>query len=448
VENLLGKIDACLAEKEIEVSDELIFLINTRIKPPLPVKKEDIYIRAMYLVSDQVNSFGGCFPVDEHPKLAELLVDSPVLVGHSKERLPIARDFKADLVEKDGANWIKVYFYWLKNSPEAESLKENIDHGIYKECSIAFSFEFPECSICKQDMRRCQHIPFRAYQNENGEQAQAHFNYRNIIRVHETSLVYRGAVFGTSMTNELYLFQKHDCADGVCKFKKVYKESVLDSLNKAGLQGQVELSGEIAEQGYSDGKIELQCDKSLEKKVLNSLPPVLRERVWFTNAASQEKMGFKPTKFVLRVHSQENPGAGELLFRDEERKSQLLILRFDPEKLRQGRRFLCDFIEDYRDEESESEKKVLDSGGCELIDNRDQFLSFRLTGKLLQGVSILRRAKSRSQERWIFYERNDRWKMKDEKKWSLFDSREHEKTVGEGFVPSRGRPHGLTGSPS
>jgi hypothetical protein len=407
VENLLGKLEACLAEKEIEVSDDLVFLINTRIKPPLPVKKEDVYIRAMYLVSDQVNSFGGCFLLDEHPKLAELLVDSPVLVGHSKERLPIARNFKADLVEKDGANWIKVYFYWLKNSPEAESLKENIDHGIYKECSIAFSFEFPECSICKQDMRRCQHIPFRAYQDENGEQAQAHFNYRNIVRVHETSLVYRGAVFGTSMTNELYLFQKHDCADGVCKFKRVYKESVLESLNKAGLQDQVKLSGKIAEQGYSDGKIELQCDKSLEEKVLNALPPALRERVWFTNTASQEKMGFKPTKFILRVHSQKNQGTGELLFKDDERISQLLIHRFDPEKLQQGRRFLCDFTEGDWDEELESEKKVLDTGGCGLIDKGDEFFSFRLTGKLLQGVYLLRRAKSRTQERWIFYERND-----------------------------------------
>jgi hypothetical protein len=407
MENLLGKIEACLAEKEIEVSDDLVFLINTRIKPPLPVKKEDIYIRAMYLISDQVNSFGGCFPLEEHPKLAELLVDSPVLVGHSKERLPIARNFKADLVEKDGANWIKVYFYWLKNSPVAKSLKENIDHGIYKECSIGFSFEFPECSICRQDMRRCQHIPFRTYQDENGEQTQAHFNYRNIIRVHETSLVYRGAVFGTSMTNELHLFQKHDCADGVCKFKRVYKESVLESLNKAGLQDQVELSGEITEDGYSDGKIEIVCEKNLEEKVLNSLPPAFKERVRFTNIASPE-IGFKPSKFVLRVHPQENSVAGDLLFTNDERTFQLLILRFDPEKLKQGRRFLCDFAKDDRDEELDSEKEVLDSGECELIDKGDEFFSFRLTGKLLQGDYLLIRAKSRSQERWVFYERNNR----------------------------------------
>jgi hypothetical protein len=405
MENLLGKVEACLGEKEIEVSDDLVFLINTRIKPPLPVKKEEIYIRAMYLVSDQVNSFGGCFPLDEHPKLAELLVDSPVLIGHSKERLPIARNFKADLVEKEGANWIKVYFYWLKNSPEAESLKENIDHGIYKECSIAFSFEFPECSICKQDMRKCQHIPFRTYQNERGEKIQAHFNYRNIIRVHETSLVYRGAVFGTSMTNELYLFQKHDCSDGVCKFRRVYKESVQESLHKAGLQGQVELYGEINEQGYTDTKIELQCDENLEEKTLDSLPPDFRERVKFVNKANREIMVFKPIGFTLRCDSQKNAGTGELLLGDDQRKLQFLILRFDPEKLKQGRRFLCDFTEDANCQEVESVKKVLDSGECEPIDEGNEFFSFRLTGKLLQGVYLLRRTKIRSHEKWIFYER-------------------------------------------
>lgn len=408
MENLLGKIEACLAEKEIEVSDDLVFLINTRIKPPLSVRKEDIYIRAMYLVSDQVNSFGGCFPLEEHPKLAELLVDSPVLVGHSKERLPIARNFKADLAEKDGANWIKVYFYWLKNSPEAESLKENIDHGIYKECSIAFSFEFPECSICKQDMRRCQHIPFRTYQDENENQVQAHFNYRNIIRVLETSLVSRGAVFGTSITNELYLFQKHDCADGICKFKRVYKESVLESLNKAGLRNQVELSGKIAGDGYSDGKIEIVCEKNLEEKVLNSLPPAFRERVRFMSIASREEIGFKPSKFFLRVDPPKNSGAGEILFKDDEKISKLLILRFDLEKLKQGRRFLCDFAKDDRDEKLESGEKVIDSGECELIDKGNGFFSLKLTGELLQGAYHLRRAKNRNQERWIFYERNDR----------------------------------------
>ena len=425
MENLLGRVEAYLSEIEIEVSDDLISLINIRIKPPIPVKKEDIYIRAMYLVSDQVNSFGGCFPLDEHPKLAELLIDSPVLIGHSKERLPIARNFKADLVKKDEVNWIKVYFYWLKNSPEADSLKENIDHGIYKECSIGFSFEFPECSICGEDMRRCQHIPFRTYEKENGQKTQAFYNYRNIIKVHETSLVYRGAVFGTSMTNELYLFQKHDCADGVCKFKRAYKESILESLKKAGIEKEVKLIGEIEEKGYSENKIELFCEKHLEEKVLSSIPQVFRNRVIFVSEKNVDLGKIQPSRFILshrpdsvQKHSEEKTvdksftthrDGYDLKFEGEEVSTALCIPGLDMEKLGKGRRFLCDFKDFSKNIESESAsrststREVLDVGEYQTIEGSKDFFKFKLEGEILNGTYMVRKIRLKNKERWMFY---------------------------------------------
>jgi len=208
MKKLLGQIQAELAEKEEQVSPDLISLINARIKPPVPVTAEDIFIRAMYLISDKVNSYGGCFPQEEHPLLAQLIIDSPVLIGHNKEKLPVARNFKAELVYRDNAPWIKVWFYWLKNSEGGSSLKENIDHGIYKEGSLGFSFELPECSICLQDIRKCEHIPFRSYSDKNQQEKQAHFNYRKIVKVLETSLVYRGAIPDTSFTSNLGFYHK------------------------------------------------------------------------------------------------------------------------------------------------------------------------------------------------------------------------------------------------
>lgn len=411
MENLLSRVEAFLSEKEIEVSDELVFLINTRIKPPVPVNKEDIYIRAMYLVSDQINSFGGCFPLDEHPKLAELLVDSPVLIGHSKEKLPIARNFKADLVKKDEVNWVKVYFYWLKNSPEADSLKENIDHGIYKECSIGFSFEFPECSICGEDMRRCQHIPFRTYEKENGEKTQAFYNYRNIIKVHETSLVYRGAVFGTSMTNELYLFQKHDCADGFCKFKRAYKESILESLKKAGIEKEVKLAGDIEEKGYSDNKIELSCENSLKEKVLSSIPQIFRERVCFVSEAKIDLEKFQSSRFILsqipfseQNHPVENKVECNLILEGEEVTTAICVHRLDMEKLEKRRRFLCDFRDFSRTIESES-GEVLDAGEYQTVEGNKDFFKFKLEGGILKGVYLVRKIRLENQERWLFFKR-------------------------------------------
>jgi len=156
----------------------------------------------MYIVSDEVNSFGGRFPSDELGHLAELLVDSPVMVGHRKDKLPVARTFHAEIVTRDDKNWVKSYFYWLRSSSGADDLMQNIDAGIYKECSIGFTYMFPECSVCSKDIRTCRHEPFEQYQ-VGGDRHTCHFNYRQVERVLETSLVYRGAVPDTAMSKEL-----------------------------------------------------------------------------------------------------------------------------------------------------------------------------------------------------------------------------------------------------
>ncbi|PKK83438.1 MAG: hypothetical protein CVT49_08440 [candidate division Zixibacteria bacterium HGW-Zixibacteria-1] len=204
MKELLGKLTASLVETDREIPPDLIDKINGNIRPPARLTADDVYIRAMYIVSDQVNSHGGRFPADEHARLIELLIDSPVLIGHRKDSLPIARNFHAEAVVRDGANWVKVYFYWLKKGDKGEDLRKNIDAGIYKECSISFIFNLPECSICGSDIRQCRHRPLENYETDGGQTKQACFNYRQILKVLETSLVYRGSVRDTSITDRLF----------------------------------------------------------------------------------------------------------------------------------------------------------------------------------------------------------------------------------------------------
>ncbi|MCK4385050.1 MAG: hypothetical protein KAW52_02180 [candidate division Zixibacteria bacterium] len=314
MEELLGKIEARLQEKDEELSDELIFLINSRINPPKPVTKEDVYVRTMFLVSDEVNSYGGRFPKEELPKIAELVIDSPVIVGHTKERLPIARNFKAELVERDGRTWVKVWFYWLKNSKDALSLKENIDHGIYKECSLGFVFEYPQCGICGEDMRRCQHVPFKTYQTEDGEK-EAFFYYRNITKVLETSLVYRGAVPNTSMSDELLVYQKHDCKDKSCELSRVYKEVVEGALNKAGLSDRVELVGGVCDKGYSDHDLDIICPPQLEVLILEALPQSYRSKIHFVQGLSDKnKPKILPFEFIPPTKPQKSNSTSNEIF--------------------------------------------------------------------------------------------------------------------------------------
>jgi len=209
---LIGKITASLIETDQSEISALIEKLNTNINPPENINLDDVHIRAMYIVSDRINSYGGRFPADEHDRLIELLVDSPVLVGHRKDSLPIARNFHADRVVRDGVNWVKAYFYWLKSAENGDDLQKNIDGGIYKECSISFIFSFPECSICKGDIRECDHRPYEEYDTSDGKQ-RAYFNYRQIEKVLETSLVYRGSVKDTSITRELVFSKElHDSA--------------------------------------------------------------------------------------------------------------------------------------------------------------------------------------------------------------------------------------------
>jgi len=198
----LGRITAHLADPVENRLKELVQAINNNIAPPAAVTEEDVYIRAMYIASDEVNSFGGRFPSDELEHLARLIIDSPVMVGHRKDKLPIGRNFHAAVVDRDGKRWVKSYFYWLKSAAGAENLKENIDGGIYKECSIGFMFNLPECSVCGKDIRTCRHQPFEKY-SVGGNEVVCHFNYRRLERVLETSLVYRGAVPDTSVSKEL-----------------------------------------------------------------------------------------------------------------------------------------------------------------------------------------------------------------------------------------------------
>lgn len=186
-----------------QAQSDLIALINDRVNPPAPISLDDVHIRAMRLVSDEVNDHGGRFPREEHQRLCELLIDSPVMIGHDHASLPVARNFAARCVDKGEQSWVEVWFYWMKgDGRHHDQLAADIDAGVVKEGSIGFEFDLPQCSICAQDIRTCEHIPGLDY---NG--LTAHYEYRNIRRVLETSLVYRGATPGTHIV-KYPLFEK------------------------------------------------------------------------------------------------------------------------------------------------------------------------------------------------------------------------------------------------
>ncbi len=211
---LIGQLSAQPAATASAPTDEMIALINTRVHPPAPVQADNVHIRSVRLVSDEINDHGGCFPADEHARLCELVIDSPVLIGHDRSRLPVARNFAARRVTDGDRQWVTVWFYWMRG-PEGDRLAADIDGGVVKEGSIGFEFRRPQCSICRCDIRRCEHVPGQQYTDDTGVTRLAYYEYRDIIRVLETSLVYRGANPGTRMGNDPVFCKTADTPEGV-----------------------------------------------------------------------------------------------------------------------------------------------------------------------------------------------------------------------------------------
>jgi len=193
---------------------ELVAEINRVINPPVAVTGDGVFIRAMEVVSDQVNEHGGRFSPDEFGRLCELIIDSPVLIAHDKRQLPVARNFKAEVVTREGRLWVKVWFYWPKDAAGAQDLASRIDSGVIREVSIGFEFKRPECSVCGADIRECEHRSFVEYRHPDDSIRPAHYIYREIVRVLETSLVYRGATTGTRIGAGLFFCK---CGDGEIK---------------------------------------------------------------------------------------------------------------------------------------------------------------------------------------------------------------------------------------
>lgn len=177
------------------VDREDILAISRLDNPPLvALQPGDILVRRCRLANDQVDSRFGRFRREDLPRLLELVQGAPVLIGHDRRTLGVARFFGGSVEQRGEAAWVIPKFYWPRAHSRAEDLRVMLDSGVYNEVSIAFLYRTPTCSICGADLRNCPHWPGRTYEGEL-----CFFWYDGIERVTEGSLVYRGASPGTGI---------------------------------------------------------------------------------------------------------------------------------------------------------------------------------------------------------------------------------------------------------
>jgi len=199
VEKLIGALSITTAGDTAEDKQQLVDEINRVARPPQPVTIDTVYIGLLHAASNEINLQGGCFEAAELTQLSELIVDAPVMVGHQKQELPIGRVFRGEVVHRNGVPWLQAFFYWHRDQRDADALKAGIDAGIYKECSLGFLYGKPECCICREDMRHCRHRPNEIVRL-GGRDVRSFYYYKQIEKVLEISLVYRGAVSGTRVS--------------------------------------------------------------------------------------------------------------------------------------------------------------------------------------------------------------------------------------------------------
>ncbi len=185
--------------------EEHMHLINRLTQTPL--SRDQVFIRSMYLCSSQLcESDWSRFSEQALRQICGKVVGECVLAGHDKRSLPVARFFKAALVERpevpDGETgqptlWIRAWFYWLADTQGARDLALNMDGGIYREVSISWTYRGGRCSICGHSPHTCGHVPGQVYEGQR-----CYTWIDDIAEVLEGSLVYRGADRETGITGE------------------------------------------------------------------------------------------------------------------------------------------------------------------------------------------------------------------------------------------------------
>jgi len=160
-----------------------------------PLSRDEIATFTMDLCNNKVDTHHSVFPVDELKKVNRLVVGKPFMERHDVQgSLPRGTFFRSRLHEEPDRGYVAVRpDVYILRTVSNEDLIRNIEGGVYRATSIGFSFRFPECSICHEDIRACSHVPGRTYGD-----SPCHYVMHDVVEVREGSLVYSGSQ-GTSI---------------------------------------------------------------------------------------------------------------------------------------------------------------------------------------------------------------------------------------------------------
>lgn len=153
-----------------------------------PLTADEFAVFTLDLCHNQIDRHFSRFPDEELVKINAMTPGRPLMERHDlRGSLPRGTFFRSHVAREGDRAAVRPDVYVLRTK-DNEDFILNIEGGVYRETSIGFSFETPECSICGQDLRACDHVPGRTYGD-----ARCHYIMRNVLEVIEGSVVPSGS---------------------------------------------------------------------------------------------------------------------------------------------------------------------------------------------------------------------------------------------------------------
>lgn len=177
----------------------------TRVKPT----EETVGFAGAAVCNNVVDYYESRFTEKSLRQIRGLLPGAGMTVGHDMAGWSYATVFDAavrepgqpvrirELRDLSLATWVDARYYWPLEASWGRDLALRIAYGITREVSLHWQFDLPVCSICDDDLRKCEHVPGEKY-DVDGKERGCFYEMESIREVIETAFVVKGGQRGTS----------------------------------------------------------------------------------------------------------------------------------------------------------------------------------------------------------------------------------------------------------
>jgi hypothetical protein len=117
-------------------------LIAKQVPAGWPAPTEDaVYCASALVCNNLIDHYSTQFTDAALAEIAGLIVGTNVMRNHDEyglEALPIGRCYAAELVEVDGAKYVRAWFYWERGTAFGDEMAKKIALGIWREVSLSW----------------------------------------------------------------------------------------------------------------------------------------------------------------------------------------------------------------------------------------------------------------------------------------------------------------------